>query len=137
MSYCQPKPQRGTAMLERRKRRLTKADDLREAYALVDARDGGVCRVTGRYTVSGAPDARVRREHHHLRGRRVRPEWRSDADRIILVCAEAHQLIEGGFLTVEGDNAAGVLRFHWNGIRPSERPFAIKSRRWSQNEDED
>ena len=133
--YSHPKPPRGTALLERRRKRLDKDAALREAYAEVDKRDGRICRVTGRLTIRGAVDPSSRREHHHLAGRRVRPEWRHDPNRIILVCAEAHQLITGGYLTVEGTDATGVLRFHWHGLEPKDRPFEIRSRRMSQQEE--
>jgi len=55
----------------------------------------------------------VRREHHHLKGRNVRPEWVTRPERIILVCKEAHELITAGFIEVEGTDARKVVRFHW------------------------
>lgn len=107
------------------------ADALEAAYDDVDKRDAGYCWVTGRYTQPGAIDPRVRREHHHLRGRNVKPEWICEPSRIITVCAEAHQLITCGLISVEGDNARATIRFHWNGVPLAQRPFIIKSRRWS------
>lgn len=129
-----PKPGKGTRLLERRARRVERDQALADAYAECDARDGGFCQVTGRYTSPGAPDARVRREHHHLEPRSLSRERRSDIDNLITVCAEAHQLITGGFLIVEGTDASKVLRFHWSERAPSARPFSIKSKRWSQND---
>lgn len=120
----------------RRERRAEDAKALREAYADVDAREGGYCQVTGRYTVAGAPDARVRREHHHIKGRRVRPDWIDKPERIVLVCAEAHRLITIGWIAVEGTDARRQLRFHWTDVATS-HPFQIKSRRWSQQPIED
>lgn len=128
------KPAKGTRLLERRARRVERDQALADAYADVDARDAGFCRVTGRYTVPGAPDARVRREHHHLEPRSLSRERRADVSNLITVCAEAHQLIEGGFLIVEGTDASKVLRFHWSERAPSARPFHITSKRWSQND---
>lgn len=132
-----PKPQKGTALLERRRRRLDRDQALRDAYADVDARDAGYCWVTGRYTQPGAPDVRVRREHHHLVARSLSKSLRAEPSNIITCCAEAHYLIEGGFITVEGTDASKrhSVRFHWNGLKPSERPFEIRSRRHSQQED--
>jgi hypothetical protein len=115
--------------ISRRKRRAEEAQALTEAYAEVDARDAGICRVTGRYTQPGAIDPRVRREHHHLRGRNVRPEWVTKAERIVLVCAEAHRLITLGWIDVEGTDARKELRFWWTDLCKGRRPFEIKGRR--------
>ena len=112
------------------KRRKLASKALEDAYADVDARDAGYCWVTGRYTQSGAVDARVRREHHHLKGRRVRPEWVTKPARIITVCAEAHALITQGWIVVEGCDARKALFFHWRAdVKPEQRPFVIKGRR--------
>lgn len=116
-------------VVSRRKRRADAAAALREAYADVDLRDGGICRVTGRFTVPGAPDGRSRREHHHLKGRRVRPEWVTVPKRIVTVCAEAHKLITAGWIAVEGTDATRELRFHWTELAKGKRPFEIVSRR--------
>lgn len=117
-------------VVARHQRRKQASEDLEAAYRDVDVRDAGICWVTGRFTQSGAADARVRREHHHLKGRNVMPEWVDKAERIITVTAEAHQLIEAGWIVVEGDDARRVLRFHWrDGVKASQKPFQIKSRR--------
>lgn len=103
---------------------------LEEAYADVDARDAGYCWVTGRYTRPGAVDARVRREHHHLKGRRVKPEWVTRPERIITVCAEAHELITLGWIVVEGCDARKPIFCHWAAhVKPDKRPFQITGRR--------
>jgi hypothetical protein len=109
---------------ERRQRRLAREQRLEDAYAAVDARDKGVSWITGRVTVKGAPDARNRRERHHLLGRRVMPEWKYDPDHIITVTAEEHALITNGKLDVEGDDATKPIFFHWN-CAPKYRPFEI------------
>lgn len=136
IGFCpQPKPSKGTSLLARRTRKAEKSAALVEAYAEVDRRDGSICRVTGWFTVPKAANPDQRREHHHLKGRRVRPEWVHKPERIITVAASAHQLITGGYLVVEGDHARKPIFFHWNlpkGMRP---PFAIKSWRWSQQEE--
>ena len=114
----------------RHQRRKQASEALDAAYADVDVRDGGFCWVTGRYTQSGAPDARVRREHHHLKGRNVKPEWVTRPERIITVSAEAHDLITNGWIVVEGVDARKAIRFHWRqGITAAQKPFQIKSRR--------
>jgi hypothetical protein len=125
------KPPKGSGRLERHERRKSERDALADAYAEVDARDASICAVTGRFTKAGAVDARVRREHHHLKGRNVRPDWVTKPRRIITVCAEAHALIEGGFIQVEGDDATKPLFFHWNTemMRGRLKPFRIVSKR--------
>ncbi len=126
--YPQPKPEPRAASKHRKRRDADAA--LVEAYADVDVRDAGYCWVSGRYTSSGAVDARVRREHHHLKGRNVKPEWVTRPERIITVCAEAHQLITNGWIVVEGCDARKTLFFHWAAhVKPSQRTFVIKGRR--------
>jgi len=120
------------AAVSRRQRRAADAKALQEAYDDVDARDGGVCWATGRYTVSGAVDARVRREHHHLFSRQGRPEHRHDPMRIITVAAEVHDLIHRGWLVVEGATVRKRITFHW-AEHVAVRPFRLVSKRWSQN----
>jgi len=122
-------------VVEKHGKRKQADDALREAYADVDRRDGGYCWVTGRYTASGAPDARVRREHHHLKGRNVKPEWVTRPERIITVCAEAHALITQGWIVVEGCDARRPIFFHWaKHVKPSQRPFVLKGRRTAHDE---
>lgn len=132
LSTACPKPPKGSSRLERRQRRADDERELREAYAEVDHRDGSVCWVTG-VKLGASPDARYRREHHHLKGRRVRPEWVTVPKRIITVSAEAHDLITGGFIEVEGDDATKPIFFHWNEellrLHKRKKPFALKSRR--------
>ncbi len=133
------KPPKGSGRLERHARRKTEQDALDDAYAEVDQRDASICAVTGRFTKAGAPDARARREHHHLKGRNVRPDWVTVPKRIITVCAEAHQLIEGGFIEVEGEDATKPIFFHWNErmMRGRLKPFRIASKRTQPMEDTD
>lgn len=117
-------------VVTRHKRRKEAAQALQDAYAEVDLRDQGICWVTGRHTSSGAPDARVRREHHHLKGRNVMPEWVDKPERIVTVTKEAHDLITAGWIQVEGDDARKVIRFHWaSHVKASQKPFQIRSRR--------
>jgi len=128
------KPAKGSGRLDRHEQRKTDEKALLDAYAEVDLRDASICWVTGRFTKPGAPDGRVRREHHHLKGRNVRTEWVTVPKRIITVCAEAHQLIEGGFIQVEGADATRPIFFHWNEsmMRGRKKPFVIIGKRnWS------
>ena len=107
---------------------------LNAAYEEVDARDGGYCWVTGRYTQPGAVDARVRREHHHLEPRSLEKGRIADPSNIVTVCAEAHSLFKSGWLVSEGTDTRKTVRFHWTKLA-TYRPFQIKSRRWSANRD--
>ena len=126
LQFPKPEPR---AVTKHGKRKVAN-QALLEAYADVDVRDAGYCWVTGRYTQSGAVDARVRREHHHLKGRNVRPEWVTKLERIITVSAEAHGLITQGWIVVEGCDARKPLFFHWRAdVKPAQRPFVIKGRR--------
>lgn len=108
-------------------RQRAKAKRLGDAYAAVDARDKSICWVTGRKTHPKAVSASHRREHHHLKGRRVMPEWVNRAERIITVCAEAHQLITAGWIVVEGTDARKPIFFHYAAhVKPEQKTLVIK-----------
>lgn len=115
----------------------TRANDakLMAAYAEVDRRDQGIDRVTGLLTQPNAFDPAVRRDHHHLAGRNVRPDWVYDAKRIITVSRRTHKLLQKHAIEVEGDDANGRLIFRWNRdlIPVGSEPFRIRSKRRSQN----
>jgi hypothetical protein len=130
------KHQQTPSVVTKAKRRSDKAEALSDAYAACDRRDKSTCRVTGRTLKAGAPDARVRREHHHLVERSRDKGLIAEPKNIITVCAEAHALITAGFLVVEGTNADAVIRFHWRAdVSKEQRILVIKSRRRSQRED--
>jgi len=117
--------------LARNERRIAADRALEEAYEVVNVRDGNQCRVTGRFLQAGAVDARVRREHHHLQPRSLAPDRVAEPSNIILVCAEAHDLITGRFIDVEGTDATKPVFFHWNeeAMRGRVKPFRIVSKR--------
>ena len=125
------KPAKGSGRLERRAKRADHEKRLRDAYAEVDGRHGPFCAVTGTRFKFDSPDPRLIRHHHHLKGRRVRPEWVYEAKRIIPVTAEVHAFIEGGFIDVEGTDATKPIFYHWNEemMRGRKKPFALVSRR--------
>jgi len=124
--------------LTKGRKRAQEAADLEAAYADVDLRDGPTSRISGRYTQAGAIDPRVRREHHHIRPRSTHPSLAADASNIFVCSSEEHQLIHAGALIVEGVDACKELRFHWNYeiCERGKEPFRIKSRRWSQRDEE-
>ena len=125
------KPAKGSARLRRNERRAAEDAALEAAYEIVNARDGNQCRVTGRFLQAGAVDARVRREHHHLRPRSLAPELVAEPNNIILVAADVHDLITGGFLEVEGLKANRPCFFHWNeqAMKGRIKPFRIVGKR--------
>lgn len=125
------KPAKGSGRLDRRARRADEDSRLQKAYDEVDGRHGPICAVTGMFFRFDSPDPRFIRHHHHLKGRRVRPDWKYDPKRIIPVTAEAHDLIEGGFIVVEGEDATQPMFFHWNEdrMRGRVRPFRLLGKR--------
>jgi hypothetical protein len=114
--------------LLRHRKRVSNTARLQEAYTDVDLRDGGFSVVSGAWTKPGAADPRVRREHHHLKGRRVRPDWVFKPERIITVTAFEHELLQTHALHVEGCDARKPLFFHWNRrmVPEGKEPFRIR-----------
>lgn len=126
-SSAHPKSETPPVSVQRGQKRKAKKEALGAAYELVNQRDGNRCRVTGKPLDPRASDPAHRREHHHLRGRRVRPDWRERPERICLVSTLAHDCINNGWLIVEGDDARKPLFFHWAPhVKPKMRPFVIK-----------
>lgn len=125
------KPPKGSGRLARAERRAEEEKALAEAYEVVNIRDGNQCRVTGRFVQPCAVDARVRREHHHLVPRSIDLERVADPTNILLVCAEAHDLITGRFIDVEGTDATKAVFFHWNeeAMKGRVKPFRIVGKR--------
>jgi hypothetical protein len=127
-----PKPVKG--MYRHTKRQMAE-QRLEEAYEVVNRRDDNHSRVSGCLLLPESADPRQRREHHHLKGRNVRPDWKTDPKRIVLVSAFEHGLLTSGALEHEGDDASKRVVFFWNRakVKPGEEPIRIKSKRWSQN----
>ena len=126
------------AVLARHWKKAEKKQALVDAYTLVDARDQGYSVISGVYTDPGSPDPKRRREHHHLRGRNAAPELVNSQDHILTVSAFEHQLLHAKALLVEGESMRERLIFSWNReiVPAGKEPFRLKSKRWSQNEDE-
>lgn len=126
------KPAKGSRLIERKERKLANAEKLAHAYAEVDKRDQSICWVTGKFLTPGAVSPEERREHHHLKGRRVRPDWVYKPERIITVSKAAHDLITGKFIDVEGEDARKPIFFHWNAaaMRGQVKPIVIVGKRW-------
>ena len=122
---------KGTPLaLTKHRKRVATVARLLEAYSDVDLRDCGFSVISGVYTVPGATDPKRRREHHHLNGRRVRPEWVCCPERIITVTGWEHELLTSNALQIEGCDARERLMFYWNRkiVPPGKEPFRLKKR---------
>lgn len=77
--------------------------------ARVWERDGGRDRATGQILYKEHASAFCRGQVCHLKGRRVRPEWKVDPDRAVLLSDENHQLSDarGGRLLRLTDPVTG------------------------------
>jgi hypothetical protein len=116
--------------VQRHDRKKAREEALDAAYRIVDKRDGGKSRVTGIRLTPGAPDPKARREHHHIVSRSRSKALREKPSNIMLCSAFEHDLIERGWLVVEGKNANRDLFFHWSELATS-KPLQI--RRWNPN----
>jgi hypothetical protein len=87
---------------------------LAKAYAEVNLRDANRSRATGRELFPSTTDKKSLREHNHIKGRNVAPEWVTDPARIFLVSTREHRYIHAGDLLFEGDDARKLLVFFWN-----------------------
>lgn len=121
-----PKPTPG--VLARGWKRAEAATKLEKCYAKVDARDDSTCWVTGLKVTPFAQDHARRREHHHLAGRRVKPEWKFDVNRIITLSRYVHELVTKHILLVIGDDARRPIVFAWNPrmVKANAAPFHIR-----------
>jgi hypothetical protein len=111
--------------VERHNRKKAREDALEQAYEVVNKRDGNRCRVSGVALVAASPDAKVRREHHHIISRSRSRALREQPSNIMLCSALAHDLIEKCWIDVEGTDANGPLFFHWTSLATS-RPLKIQ-----------
>jgi hypothetical protein len=127
-NFKQPK---GSARLDRKARKAEEDAALAAAYEIVNQRDANLCRVTGRFLSPSSVMAETRREHHHLQPRSIAPDRIADPSNIILVAAEVHQLITGGFIEIEGKDATKALFAHWNeaAMKGRIKPFRIVGKR--------
>lgn len=124
-----PKSAEVPVKVARHQRKAAQAQRLEGAYASVNRREGNRCQASGAPLWAIVVEARYRREHHHIKARRVKPGGREDPDNIVLVSALAHDLITKGWLLVEGEHAPTV-RFRWAaGVKPGQKPFRLRRRR--------
>jgi hypothetical protein len=117
-------------VVSRHQRKVAKQTALDQAYAVVNARDQNKCRCTGLPLDPRASDPKHRREHHHLLERNVAPERREDPANICLVSKVVHDLINNGYIVVEGTDATKRLVFTYAAHVPKDaRIVKIASKR--------
>jgi hypothetical protein len=126
------KHQETPGVVERHSKKKAREEALDAAYRIVDKRDGNRCRVTGVSLVAGAPDPKIRREHHHLQKRSTSRAGRANPRNIVLVSAFAHDLITRGWLVAEGTDGNKPIFWHWSEIATS---HPLKIQRHNPRED--
>jgi len=114
-------------IISRRVKAVEQERLLAAAYAAVNLRDQNRCAVTGVPLSPYAMQEKSRREHHHLVGRRIKPEWRTDPRRIILVSAYVHKLITANALITDQCDAIEPIIWRWNDkiVKTGEEPFRL------------
>jgi hypothetical protein len=100
---------------------------LAAAYAIVDARENNICQLSGAQLSPTSSDPKRRREHHHLKGRNVKPEWIYEPRRIALVSAHVHSLITSGAILIAGTDATKPLKASWNRQIVKRLPMRLES----------
>lgn len=115
MSIRLRKPVKGEAAKAKRARVNAKERQRKACYALVDAREGGLCRLTKRGGWL---------EHHHIVKRSQGGQHVTS--NVVLLHKEIHDLVEARRIAVEGD-ADGALVFTWPDGR---RQVSVPSLAW-------
>lgn len=101
---------------------------LAKAYAAVNVREDNRCQVTGVPLTPRTANERRLRDHHHLTGRRVAPEWTYRPERILLVSRLVHRLLESNALLPDGCDARKPIKFAWNRrlIKAGREPMRLR-----------
>jgi hypothetical protein len=113
--------------------KATKASEhdrkLKAAYAEVDAREDNVCQVSGVKLSPKTDNPRRLREHHHIKGRNVKPEWVYEPKRIVLCSKFIHDLFTGKALLLESTDATQPLKLRWNRsiVKPGKEPIRLEN----------
>lgn len=116
------------AVLDKSSKKSDHEKQLAKAYATVNEREADTCQVSGVKLSPASRDEKRRREHHHLKGRNVKPEWVYDAKRIVLVSAHVHKLLQGKVILVDGTDATKPVVFSWNRrlVKPGKEPMRLE-----------
>jgi len=103
----------------RHARRLWKRQRIADAYAIVDARDGRRCRLSGEALTAGHADMWKRLERHHLEPRSRSVMRQDDPENIVTLSLAAHRLIHSGALVLidaQGEDtthSSDIAGFRW------------------------
>lgn len=108
---------------------------MQAAYDAVDKRDGMLSRVTGKPLLTNTNDAKLLRDHCHIRSRGAHPEDKFDVSNQFCASRLEHKLIHAGAIEIEGTDANQRLIFRWNRalVPVGKEPFKLLSKRRSQN----
>jgi hypothetical protein len=100
---------------------------LRVAYEKVNLREEDTCQVSGVKLFALSQNERTRRQHHHLKGRNVKPEWVYEPRRILLCSEYLHKLLQSKAILVDGTDATKPLVFAWNRrmVKPGKEPIRL------------
>jgi len=128
---------KGTPGVVLKERRQAEKDALEQAWKdAIDKRDGLVSRVSGKALATNTADKKLLRDHCHIKSKKAHPEIRYEVWNGFNASRYEHRLIHNGWITIEGANANKRLIFRWaDHVKPEDRTFRIKSKRWSQNRD--
>ena len=123
------------ASVESRTKKVSKATALKKAYAIVDARDGKKCQVTGRKLVADAEDESKRLTRDHLAPRSTAPERYTDPENLLSCSWKVHKELQASRLIPvdkSGNETTYVSKIA--GYRWSERvktpPFKLGAKEW-------
>lgn len=124
LPFAKPRP----AVLERHDKENEHDRKLAKAYRAVEVREGNRCQVTGVELYARASNWKRQREHHHLKGRLVRPEWVYRPERILLVSQFVHRFLTSNALQPDGCNARKPIKFFWNYriVKPGHEPLRLR-----------
>jgi hypothetical protein len=101
---------------------------LAKAYAVVNDREANTCQVSGAQLLAATKNPKRLREHHHLKGRNVKPEWVYEPRRILLVSKWIHDFLTANVILVDGTDATKPLVFRWNRnlVKPGKEPARLE-----------
>lgn len=122
-------PKHRPAVLEKASKASEHDRKLAAAYVVVNEREQDVCQVSGVKLAPVSLNEKRRREHHHLKGRRVKPEWVYQPKRILLVSTFIHKLLQSSSILVDGTDATKPLSLTWNRriVKPGKEPVRLEN----------
>jgi hypothetical protein len=112
--------------------KVTKASEhdrkLAKAYETANKREDNRCQVSGVELVPKSANPRRLREHHHIKGRRVKPEWVYEPARIVVCSKFIHDLFTAKALLLDSTDATKPLKLRWNRqiVKPGKEPIRLE-----------